>query len=188
MQLKFGLRLSEFTGKTTSSDLRNTNVTFAPPLVIAGFPPVGPASFFAATQTDLRNSFLGAGPRIGVEGSVPLAGAWAFDYLGDAAVLFGNQRLVNTTATSSTFTPAILNVAFGPANSTSITTTNQRFATVFNGDIQLGVSYWMTQNVKLSASYRLDAFFGVLNQTFATSAQTTDRYIHGPRVAVTAQF
>ena len=66
--------------------------------------------------------------------------------------------------------------------------TDQRFATVFNADIQLGISYWMTQNLKLSASYRLDAFFNVLNQTFATSSQTSDRYIHGPRLAVTAQF
>jgi hypothetical protein len=188
MQLKFGVRLSEFVGKTAISDLSTTNVTFTPALVVPGFPAVGPASINNSTLTDLRSSFLGAGPRIGVEGSVPLAGGWAFDYLGDAAALFGNQKLVSTASNTFSISPAFLIGVFGPGNNTTTTTINQRFATVFNADIQLGVSYWMTQNVKLSASYRLDAFFGVLNQTFATSAQTTDRYIHSPRVAVTAQF
>lgn len=189
MQVKFGLRLSEFTGKTGMADLTTENPTFAPPVAVPGFPPLSAATLDFSTLTDRRSSYLGAGPRIGIEGSVPLAAGWAFDYLGDAAALFGNQRLVNTTTTTASFTPASFIAAFGPPPAgISTTTSDQRFATVFNADIQVGVSYWMTQNVKLSASYRLDAFFGLFNQTFAAGAQTVDRYIHGPRVAVTAQF
>lgn len=187
MQVKFGVRLAEFVGKTATSEVVANTIVFNPALVVPGFPAVGPASSNALTQTDTRSRFLGAGPRIGIEGSVPLGGSWAFDYLGDAAVLFGTQRL-NTTLTSGvSFTPACLVNVFG-TNNTFATATDQRFATVYNADIQVGISYWMTQSVKLSASYRLDAFFGVLNQTFAASTQTVDRYVHGPRVAVSAQF
>jgi hypothetical protein len=47
----------------------------------------------------------------------------------------------------------------------------------------------MTPNVKLSASYRLDAYFNVLNQAFSTDTkQTLDRYIHGPRLGLSATF
>jgi Legionella pneumophila major outer membrane protein precursor len=189
MQVKFGLRLSELVGKTGMSDNTTENLTFAPALLVPGFPPLSAAALNFSTLTDQRSSFLGAGPRIGIEGSVPLAAGWAFDYLGDVAALLGNQRLANTTTTMASFTPASFVVAFGPPpGGTSITTSDQRFATVFNADIQAGVSYWVTQNVKLSASYRLDAFFGVFNQTFTAGRQTADRYIHGPRAAVTAQF
>ena len=137
--------------------------------------------------TNQRNSFLGAGPRLGIEGAVPFAGSWAFDYLGDVAVLFGNQKLVNTSTSARSFDPAVLNSTLGSVSSS--TSTDQRFATVFNADIQVGVSYWMTPNVKLSASYRLDAYFNVLNQAFSTDTkQTLDRYIHGPRLGLSATF
>jgi hypothetical protein len=105
-------------------------------------------------------------------------------------VLFGTQRLTSTTTVNSVVTPSILAAlgAFGGASSVS-TASDQRFATVFNADLQVGVSYWMTQNVKFSASYRLDAYFNVLSQTFGTTtSQTLDRYTHGPRLGISTTF
>ena len=68
----------------------------------------------------------------------------------------------------------------------------EKFGTVFNSDIQLGISYWVSQNMKISASYRLDAYFNVFYtldaKNDATRLQRIDRYTHGPRLAVTAQF
>jgi hypothetical protein len=68
---------------------------------------------------------------------------------------------------------------------------DQRLSTVFNANLQVGVSYWMSPNLKLSASYRLDAWFNVLTGLSAVNdpikLQTMDRYVHGPRVGVSAQ-
>ena len=191
MQVKFGLRLAEFVGKTSTTNNNSTAFNFGAPFDIFGDGSLFISQFTNSSRsvTDQRSSFLGAGPRAGIEGSVPFAGNWAFDYLGDIAVLFGNQRLVNTSTLISTIDPPILAALGGIGGGNTFNrTTDQRFATVFNADIQIGVSYWMTQNLKLSASYRLDAYFNVLNQTFAASSQTTDRYIHGPRLGVSAQF
>ena len=189
MQVKFGLRLAEFVGKSSATNNTSTTSTFTKPLDILGNGSLlsNQISTNAMDATNQRNSFLGAGPRLGIEGAVPFAGSWAFDYLGDVAVLFGNQKLVNTSTSARSFDPAVLNSTLGSVSSS--TSTDQRFATVFNADIQVGVSYWMTPNVKLSASYRLDAYFNVLNQAFSTDTkQTLDRYIHGPRLGLSATF
>jgi len=189
MQVKGGLRIAEFIGTTGAFNNSNSYVNLVAPVpIFAGGPLIGSLTLDQASASNLRSSFLGAGPRIGIEGSVPFAGNWAFDYLGDAAVLFGNQKLVSTSTSTFVFGPPVYAALLGGNNSFSDRSTDQRFATVFNADIQVGVSYWMTQNVKLSASYRLDAYFNVLNQTFAATSQTTDRYIHGPRLGVSAQF
>jgi hypothetical protein len=115
---------------------------------------------------------------------VPFAGKWALDYLGDAAVLFGTQTLVNTQISNSAVSPAIFGSIPGVGGSN--VTTNRQYASLFNADIQAGISYWMTRNLKLSASYRLDAFISTSND-IATST-TNSRYVHGPRVAVSGQF
>ncbi|WP_315831181.1 Lpg1974 family pore-forming outer membrane protein [Bradyrhizobium prioriisuperbiae] len=187
MQVKFGLRLAEFVSETSTTNKISNAGTFAKPVDIFGNGSLL-ISQFSTSQTDAngqRSSFFGAGPRVGIEGSVPFAGNWAFDYLGDAAVLFGNQKLVSTSSTTTANDPLIL---FGGVNFLD-RSTDQRFATVFNADVQAGVSYWMMPNLKLSASYRLDAYFNVLNQTFSTDTkQTLDRYIHGPRLGLSATF
>lgn len=186
MQVKFGLRLAEFTGKMSTTNKNNNNQNFGRSVDYLGngLLLIDHLSQSTTEVTDQRSSFLGAGPRVGIEGAVPLAGNWAFDYLGDAAVLFGNQKLVSTDTTTTVLDPSFLGGS-GFINRS----TDQRFATVFNADIQVGVSYWMTPNVKLSASYRLDAYFNVLNQTFdPDTKQTIDRYIHGPRLGVSATF
>jgi Legionella pneumophila major outer membrane protein precursor len=188
MQVMGGLRIAEFLTNRRTSDNLNVFVNFAAPVQIFG--PTGPfvsaINVTNSTVTDERNSFLGAGPRIGVEGSVPFAGHWAFDYLGDAALLFGTQKSLNTSTTIVSVSPAILSILGGSGSTTS---RSERFATIFNADIQVGVSYWLTQNLKLSAGYRLDAFINVQNQeSTAVTNLTPDRYTHGPRVAVSGQF
>lgn len=83
--------------------------------------------------------------------------------------------------------PAIFGlIAEGGAN-TATTVRGQRFAAVFNTDLRVGVSYWINPNVKISASYRLDAYFNAFNATFDPNIKDTiSRYIHGPRLRVTA--
>jgi hypothetical protein len=190
MQVKGGIRIAEFVARTHTTDNTNSFFNLAAPIAFPGPGGILISSLSSSTVNleDVRNSFLGAGPRIGIEGSVPFAGNWAFDYLGDAAVLFGTQKQLTTTSSVTTISPAILSILAGGNNSIN-SSTAQRFATVFNADIQVGVSYWFTRNVKLGVSYRLDALINVQNQdTTPVTNLTPDRYTHGPRVAVTGQF
>lgn len=187
MQVKAGLRISEFRASTSSRETDAAFEAFNRAVVISG---ITTSSLSATTTTNLTQEarFLGAGPRIGVEGSVPFAGKWSFDYLGDAAVLFGTQRYSQVQNGSTVVVPTIL----GASPLTLFPSLDERFATVFNGDLQFGFSYWFTPNVKMSASYRLDAYLNVLTGLSPTNdvskLQTVDRFIHGPRLGITAQF
>lgn len=177
MQFKFGVRVAEF--RTTTTAFNNQAFIFATTAVNG--------SIISATGAPQESRFFGAGPRFGVEGSVPLGHNWAFDYLGDVAALFGTQKFEQTTSLSGVSTiPGI------SSTSSQTFAADQSFATVFNSDIQAGVSYWMTPSMKISASYRLDAYFNALKgldiKNDPTKLQTIDRYTHGPRLAVTAQF
>ncbi len=61
--------------------------------------------------------------------------------------------------------------------------------TVFNGDIQAGLSYRFTPNVKVTVSYRLDAFFGpLLTFDAAGNSVKADRFYYGPHLALTGSF
>lgn len=169
LQLKAGLRMAEFIARSSDSNVQ------------AG---TGPGvSITLANFNDARASFLGAGPLIGLEGSVPFAGKWSIDYNGDVALLMGRLQSQNTARTLSIVGPP-------PAVIDQVGTGNDGlFAGMLSADIQVGVSYWLTQNLKLGASYRLDAFVNVFNETGSSNAGfTPDRYTHGPRVTLTGQF
>jgi hypothetical protein len=187
MQVKVGLRLAELTAKTSTLDSLNELVDFGGPTVISGVT-VTNLTVLTTNDTQQKSTFRGAGPRIGAEGAAPLWGGWSFDYLADGAVLFGTHKFnqVNTTAIATT--PPIPGFAFpgGSTNSTS------KGGTVFNADIQAGVSYWLNPNVKVSASYRLDAYFGALStlsvENDPSRLTKVDRYFHGPRLALTGNL
>ncbi len=190
LQIKGGLRVSESVGTTTTARNQSFVFTFDPPLNVGGFPPFSTVSATSTGATVDRRSFLGAGPLIGLEGSVPLTGGWTFDYLGNAAILFGTQKVVSNNVISGTIDPPFLAVigGFGGLSSSSVSTT-ERFATMFSADLQVGVSYWLTQNLKLGVSYRMDALINVQNQdSAAVTTFLADRYTHGPRVRLTGQF
>ena len=185
LQVTGGLRIQEFVARTNTSDISSTFINFPNPFAFVPGAFIPSVNVNGQTLVDTRASFLGAGPRIGLEGSIPFAGNWSFDYLGDAAVLFGAQSSVSTTTTSSTTTPAFLGGATGTINTSS----NRLLAAAFSGDIQVGISYWLTQNIKVGASYRLDALINVWNEnSTAASNLTPDRYAHGPRVTISGSF
>jgi hypothetical protein len=179
MQFKGGLRMAEFVANTDDSRAGSLNIVAANPN--AALTATG------TTQTSTSDRFLGAGPLIGLQGSVPFAGNWSLDYLGDAAILFGNQTNNVVTTSNGVATGAGVPVGVTAFASSITSTTAERFATVFSGDIQAGISYWFTPNLKLGASYRLDALIN-FNSDPAIANLTRDRYTHGPRLTVTGQF
>src|ERR1700720_1999295 len=120
MQVKGGLRISEFVARTNTSDKFFAFENLPPDglFLLPGGVPITSISENSLTTQDIRDSFLGAGPLIGLEGSVPFFGAWSFDYKGDLAVLFGTQKSVNTTINRTTVSPAIL-MTMGGLNGTN---------------------------------------------------------------------
>jgi hypothetical protein len=180
LQFKFGARIAELRASVTSHESQRQSSTAGAGFLLSG-----------DNNVAQELKFLGAGPRFGVEGSVPMAARWTFDYLGDVAALFGTQNYYRRST--------IDNFVFLPVPAPGVITvppptvdTAQKFATVFNADIQVGVSYWMSQNLKASLSYRLDAYFnayaGLDAKNDPKNLQQLNRYNHGPRLAVSAQF
>jgi hypothetical protein len=192
MQVKGGLRISEFVAQTNTSERFFAFANLGPEIPPGpGHVPFSSFSYNRLATEDVRDSFLGAGPLIGLEGSAPFAGAWSFDYKGDLAVLFGTQKSVETDKTIATTTPAFLALSnMAPGYNSIYTDTEARFATMLSGDIQAGVSYWFTPNLKLGASYRIDTLIAVKNTKSANAEGLLipQRYWHGPRVTLTGQF
>ena len=131
---------------------------------------------------------MGAGPRFGVQGDIPLGNQWSIDWLAGAAVLFG-ERTVTTSSTitaGGVTTPGLVgNASDSPA--------------IFNADAQAGISYWFTPNVKITASYRYDEYFKAL-KTFSVAstnlgpggpvlvASNIDRSFSGPMLRLTTKL
>jgi hypothetical protein len=181
-QINFGFRVAEI-----RSDI---DALTSLPITVGG---VGTVAELSLLQTD-RRSFFGAGPRVGVEGSVPILGPWSFDYSGNAAVLFGNTKF--STGQVLGININVPGFALGingiPLNQVSWPSPT----TVYNFDIQGGVAYWFTPNMKLVLSYRLDAFIDALRiapDDGATNpaigpGRSMDRFYHGPKAALAAKF
>jgi hypothetical protein len=220
-QLNFGFRVAEAVATTTvitaasatlaQSGLSDVTLTF-PELEVAIFS-TGSAGV-SATASDLtteRRSFFGAGPRAGLEGSVPLIGPWSFDYSGNAALLFGNTKISSGSNSSSTNTfsqtiftavngvTALDQTFRGSFSQTGILNGQQTWSApivVYNFDIQAGIAFWFTPNIKLAVSYRLDAFLDVLRafpddgvtRTDTGPGRSIDRFYHGPKLTLTGRL
>ena len=159
MQVKGGMRIQEFRNTIGVNTATSLAVNIGPPAI-----PVFGNTFAINTSSNFANAvnFLGAGPLIGVQGAVPFAGKFSFDYTGDMAVLFGTQTSHGTTVNTASIVPAFLNILTAGGNNANVNDTS-RFSTMISGDIQAGFGYWVTPNVKLAASYRVDALVNVNN-------------------------
>jgi hypothetical protein len=161
-QLKFGLRVAEITDKLSGSGVFNVPTH-------TGLAPVVRAPF--SVQQNSR--FAGGGPRVGLEGSIPLGGAWSIDYLGGVAVLFGQSSLDVT--------------GLGPVPPLGANLGASSAVSVFNLDAQAGLSYWFSPDMKLTASYRFDGYWGALKSINSSGGLTnTDRFYSGPMLRLTA--
>jgi hypothetical protein len=128
-----------------------------------------------------RSQFLGVGPQLSIDGSAPLGGSWAFDYFSGIAVLVGNRSLNATQVFSST------NVSVLP---TLVTTLNSSSTVgVPNLEVRAGISYWLTSNFKLTASYRFDGYWNALTVIESNSQLgQQNQYYYGPVLRGTITF
>jgi hypothetical protein len=178
VQGKLGIRVAEITSTATGSGNLLGCLATTP---ITAYPFCTKVSGNFAFQS--RSRFLGVGPRLGVEGSQPLAGSWAFEYLGGVAVLFGDRSFSATQMLNAISTGG----AFTAIPTTSINQSGA--AAVFNLDAQVGISYWLTPTFKLMASYRFDGYWGALKVLEANAeVRNQDRFYYGPMLRATFVF
>ena len=150
MQINFGVRVAEVTAKTTATT--NASATATRVFQLLDFVATNTSVATASDVTSVRRSFFGAGPRVGLEGSVPLIGPLGFDYSTNAALLFGATKITSasnsTLSNSSTLTTAaggvVLFTETFPPTQTSLSngTSWSSSVAVYNFDIQGGVSWW----------------------------------------------
>jgi len=180
--LRFGVRVAEIRGKTNGSArwenlLGNTANPTCP-------------SYCWNEQRDYEqtNSFLGAGPRLALDGQVPLGNRWALEYAGGVAALYGRRKAeqtVSITRISQTIPPAT--PAPGPcATGCPVGASSSNNGFVFNADAMLGFSYAITQNASLMVSYRFDGYWNALRGYDSNgNVENLNRFYHGPMVRFT---
>lgn len=168
-QLKAGLRVAEIHGKTQ-----------------------GLATFIPSTANTITkayvqtNKFLGVGPRLALEGNVPLGGAWSIDYMGGVAGLYGTRQFNQTVTTGGPGASSPW-VCFGSGCPVNLSSNSDGM--VFNPDAMLGLSYAIMPNTKLSINYRVDAYFGAMRVLdSAGNLKNTDRIDQGPNLRLTWGF
>jgi len=175
-QVKFGVRVAELYSKLTANEF-----------FLGSFGP-GSTTVSGNISFSNRSKFLGVGPRLGIDGSVPIGGSWSLDYLGGVAVLIGQRKLDATTSTAQLlYNGGPTTIILDSSSASSLSSSNT--AAIFNLDAQLGISYWVTRTFKMTASYRFDGYFNALttiNQNGSTSNE--DRFYHGPMLRATVLF
>jgi Legionella pneumophila major outer membrane protein precursor len=185
-QLQFGIRLADL-----GADIKqNASLSTCSPSSCS------PAISSALLSSDERSSFLGVGPRVALEGSVPLANSgWAIEYLGGAAALIGTRQL-NTSGNVNCTSSASACVSTGPGSAFGVTLTNGLFSTqisdltpVFNADASIALSYAFSPGSVFSVGFRFDGYWDAL-KTVTSAGQLTnvDRLYYGPFARYTARF
>lgn len=165
-QWKLGLRVADLRSRLTASG----------PLSVS----LGTVGTFATQQ---NATFVGAGPRLGVEGSTPLGGGWSIDWLGGVALLVGERH--SSQSSQTILHPGGVTVVSFPGVASEDTTA------VFNVDGQAGLSYWFSPNLKITASYRVDAYFNALKTIkpgTSTFTQNVDQIYNGPMLRLTSTW
>lgn len=174
-EVKFGVRVAQIRA-TTSGSASWSNVL--PTCAVA-------TSYCNLHRVDYNqtNEFLGVGPRIELDGSIPLAGGWSFKYMGGAAALYGRRKASQTIAITDT-SPTFTTLVFGSGGPIAAASSNKGF--VFNADAMAGLSYAITPSAALMVSYRFDGYWKALRGFDATGSVTNlDRFYHGPMLRLT---
>jgi hypothetical protein len=139
----------------------------------------------ASVSLDERSRFLGIGPRLAAEGSMPIDNSWSFDYNAGVAVLFGDRKLTmsGTGVSGSGF------FGFGPTPPTWFNTEIKDRASILNADASAALAYALTPHAKLSVGVRFDGYWKAL-KTFDTAGNVVngDRFFYGPFLRLTGKF
>jgi hypothetical protein len=136
--------------------LGNVQATFgvrvSEPLMTNGFTPA---------LEDRR--YLGAGPRVGLQGSNPVKSSWAVEWQVGAAMLYGNGA-----------------PGAGDSSAAQVLPSYTSNSSVLNVDGLLGLSYWFSEASKLTVGYRADYLKGTPSVGAFGLTSSTSTVDHGP--------
>jgi hypothetical protein len=164
-QLKFGVRVVDLSAKSTAT---GTIITAVPSGICNTVPGC------AGGVISFESRFVGAGPRGSIEGSQPIMGPLAVEYMGGVAYLYGT-RSFNVTASA----PGLGSTAFGTSDVTGI----------FNADASLGLSYAFSKAAKVTLGYRYDGYWGAMKMLDSNlNMVNNDRAYYGPFLRFTGAF
>ena len=178
---KFGVRVAEIRG-TTKGTAQWNNVAVTTGVSCSTAPSYCGSEVRYYTQ---RSQFIGAGPRLEIDGTIPLGNAWSFQYMAGVAGLYGRRKLTQdvtiTHPTVPTFTsPAVLQTG-GPIYGRS---SSHDF--ILNVDAMLGLAVPINPNATFLISYRFDGYWNALRGYDENGNLTSlDRFFHGPMIRFT---
>jgi len=158
-QVKLGLRYADLSEKISGPGVAYTDS--------------GLGSLTSTDNASLKSRFQGLGPRIAVEGSMPISGQWGVDYGAGAAYLFALKR----------------DRTFALEDGETITQSDKKG--VFNLDASLALTYNFTETTKVAVGYRADAYFDALpgiDFTKPGGGADTTRVYHGAFLRLTTNF
>ncbi len=175
---KFGVRVAEIRGRTKGT-AEWYNVPVFPTIDCSTAPSYCGSEIRDYTQ---ENKFVGVGPRVELDGNIPLGGHWSIEYMGGAAALYGrrkaNQNVTLSNPTVSTFTGPASLLAGGPIDASS-----SGNDWVFNLDAMAGLTYAFNPTARMIFSYRFDGYWDALRGYNSDGEPADlDRFYHGPMV------
>ena len=130
----------------------------------------GPSGFwYYSISADTRAQFHGAGPRIGLEFSVPLSPPLTLVLGGSASALFGKQE--------STIDAQVFSSFFGNSTSTSLAVSENDWVGNVEGEAAIKFKPFGPQGGNLAIGVRAEAWF---DQFRGPNGQDLDRYDWGP--------
>ncbi len=129
------------------------------------------------------SEFIGAGPRIGVEGSTRFGGNFGISGMLAGAVIHGLER------TSGSVTISEFSGASAGFNATIPLPGSEEWKTILDLEASLGLDYFVAEQTKLTLGYRAEQLFNVGGNSFYySSGGSPDRLVHGPFVKAESKF
>jgi hypothetical protein len=178
-ELLFGIRVADLhaSAQALLNAQTNTTTTVIRTFQSEFFTSSSNTSTTSTTQSILarwNSRFFGAGPRVNLTGSVPIGGAWAFEYSGGAALLIGDRSLGVSIFNNGVGTSALYNET----------------AAILNADAIAALSYSFTPHYKVTAGLRADYYNAALKTYDVNTGGFTnvDRLFWGPFLRLTGSF
>jgi len=182
-ELLFGIRVADLHASASALLNSQTNTTttiirtFKTDSVFFAVPTNTTVTSSTTTQSIFarwNSRFFGAGPRVNLTGTAPIAGAWSFEYSGGVAALFGDRSIGINVLT----------------NNIGVSALYSEPALIMNADAIAALSYAFTPHYKITAGLRAD-YYNTAIKTYDVNTGgfvNVDRLFWGPFVRLTGSF
>ena len=166
---------------TDNLEIDNTTATTTAWTSTAGGPSVTAQA--SRTTRNMRRTFSGVGPRIGLTASLPIIKPVTLDGSVGVAVLFGQAKSWSTQNFYSGSSIASLSLD-GTSHSSE-----DHGRGIVSLSFNVGPTFHLSQNVAISASYKYEAFYNALPANFDSTTQASKNVIiQGPEVRLKLSF